>query len=349
MKKFIGLAVVLVMVIAMAVPALATGASIFSVADEWFADVSEAGTLTVADNKENFEFSFEDAGTFSIGLQRDYTGQLQLVDFVPAGGDDDVESPLFWDDFWAARWAVIEITHLYYGQEDPRKGCEGLDALYVALQKVENYLWCIVWRPDLATEDQKSIDYWLEFMINALAAYNAHVEDCNCFEEDIPAVTLWTITFDTAGGTLVDAVVVPAGTSFNAIVSEIDNPTQTGYNFVGWKFISGTLLSSGDYFVGYHNTLVAMWEKEELPVVPRGDVTPLNDAAGLDFTISSNGSNATITLYQHYSDGSVVPTGEVTVGRNGGNSYTTMVGGVLIRVTVSQNGNNPITGIAIVR
>ena len=59
-------------------------AVLFSVANEWYATVPGAGSLTVADNKLNYCFDFCEAGTYFLGLQKGFTGQLKFVSFAPA-------------------------------------------------------------------------------------------------------------------------------------------------------------------------------------------------------------------------------------------------------------------------
>jgi len=86
--------------ISMAVPTLADasnanikiagetgGAILYSAANEWFVTVPCAGTVTVSDNKRSYDFPFEDEGTYSLGLQKIYTGQLKLGGFVPVDND----------------------------------------------------------------------------------------------------------------------------------------------------------------------------------------------------------------------------------------------------------------------
>jgi uncharacterized repeat protein (TIGR02543 family) len=55
-------------------------------------------------------------------------------------------------------------------------------------------------------------------------------------EEDITA-SVWTrpmtVTFNTNGGTAMDAMVVPYGTPASAL-AQIPNPTKEGYTFAGW-------------------------------------------------------------------------------------------------------------------
>jgi hypothetical protein len=72
---------------------------------------------------------------------------------------------------------------------------------------------------------------------------------------------MWTITFDTAGGSYVPAVSVPAGTAFRDIVAGIENPVRDGYTFVTWRFATwNATVCSGNFFANWHNTLIAVWQ-----------------------------------------------------------------------------------------
>ena len=57
---------------------------ISNIKNAWYATVPSAGKLTVSDNKKNYDFYFDEAGTYSIGSQSNYSGQVKLVNFVPA-------------------------------------------------------------------------------------------------------------------------------------------------------------------------------------------------------------------------------------------------------------------------
>ena len=82
MKKFITTLSVFAIMVAMVVGAQAQ--SISSKANEWFATVPGAGTVVVKDNKKEFKYTFDAAGTYLIGKQSGYTGQLKWVGFEPA-------------------------------------------------------------------------------------------------------------------------------------------------------------------------------------------------------------------------------------------------------------------------
>jgi len=90
MKKVLSFALLLTMVLALTVPAMAAnvkvvgekdGAILFSQANEWSVSVPAAGTVVVRDNKATFVFVFDAEGTYSLGLQKNYTGQLSLISF----------------------------------------------------------------------------------------------------------------------------------------------------------------------------------------------------------------------------------------------------------------------------
>jgi len=59
------------------------GASIISKANEWYAVVPGAGTITVQDNKKEYTFVYDQAGTYFLGKQSGFTGQLKLINWVP--------------------------------------------------------------------------------------------------------------------------------------------------------------------------------------------------------------------------------------------------------------------------
>ena len=80
MKKFVALSIVVIMLIALAVPALAQG-NLFSKGNEWFYTANEAGTVTVRDNKRDFTYEVQVGNNF-LGRQSGYTGQLRFVSFV---------------------------------------------------------------------------------------------------------------------------------------------------------------------------------------------------------------------------------------------------------------------------
>ena len=80
------------------------------------------------------------------------------------------------------------------------------------------------------------------------------------WEEAPPPAVMFTITFDSRGGSYVPAVSVPAGTPFSAVVADIEPPTRDGYTFVAWQFSNWAAnVCSGNFIVNWHNTLVAVW------------------------------------------------------------------------------------------
>jgi len=92
-RKLLAIPLALILILAFAVPVMAANVKIvgkidnvvlYSEANEWTVSIPSAGTVTVKDNKKDFKFSFDAEGTYSLGLQKIYTGQLKLVGFVPA-------------------------------------------------------------------------------------------------------------------------------------------------------------------------------------------------------------------------------------------------------------------------
>ena len=59
------------------------GVSIISKANEWYVVVPRAGTITVQDNKKEYTFFYGQAGTYSIGKQSGFTGQVKLFNWAP--------------------------------------------------------------------------------------------------------------------------------------------------------------------------------------------------------------------------------------------------------------------------
>jgi len=82
MKKFVSIALSLVMVLALAVSAMASGV-LRSDSDSWFFDADEAGILVAKDNFKEYSFDVIEGENF-LGLQRDYTGQLTFISFEAA-------------------------------------------------------------------------------------------------------------------------------------------------------------------------------------------------------------------------------------------------------------------------
>ena len=80
MKKIFAIVLAVTLVFAIAAISMAKG-PLYSDADAWFYNAEEAGTLTVADNFNEYVFEVV-AGVNELGLQRDYTGQLRFVGFA---------------------------------------------------------------------------------------------------------------------------------------------------------------------------------------------------------------------------------------------------------------------------
>jgi len=92
MKKFLSLALVFSMLLALAMPAMAAGGvSLVSDADSRYIEVSNgySGIVTYRDNKKTYSMEVTGNGRYFIGLQRDFTGQLKLV-----GSYGDPSEPL---------------------------------------------------------------------------------------------------------------------------------------------------------------------------------------------------------------------------------------------------------------
>jgi len=91
MKKFLSLALVFSMLLALAMPAMAAGGvSLVSDADSRYIEVSNgySGIVTYRDNKKTYSMEVTGNGRYFIGLQRDFTGQLKLVGSY---GDEEPE------------------------------------------------------------------------------------------------------------------------------------------------------------------------------------------------------------------------------------------------------------------
>lgn len=84
MKKFLGFALILTMVFAMAIPAAAGNSvvSLYSVANKWYYDSTAQGVLTVKDNHAEYTFAIEKGANF-LGTQSGFFGQLRFVSFNP--------------------------------------------------------------------------------------------------------------------------------------------------------------------------------------------------------------------------------------------------------------------------
>ncbi len=87
--------------------------------------------------------------------------------------------------------------------------------------------------------------------INIYLDYQKNIDDFNT------EVNYYTITFDTAGGSSIDSIVVKE----NDMITKPDNPTKEGYTFLGW-YIADEEFNFED-LVKSDLTLVAKWEENK--------------------------------------------------------------------------------------
>ena len=87
--------------------------------------------------------------------------------------------------------------------------------------------------------------------INIYLDYQKNIDDFNT------EVNYYTITFDTAGGSSIDSIVVKE----NDVITKPDDPTKEGYTFLGW-YIDDEEFNFED-LVKSDLTLVAKWEENE--------------------------------------------------------------------------------------
>ena len=87
--------------------------------------------------------------------------------------------------------------------------------------------------------------------INIYLDYQKNIDDFNA------EVNYYTITFDTAGGSSIDSIVVKE----NDMITKPDNPTKEGYTFLGW-YIDDEEFNFED-LVKSDLTLVAKWEENK--------------------------------------------------------------------------------------
>ena len=135
MRKALSLITTLAMVVSLTTSIFASTTTtandvkLYSTKNEWFVDIAAAGTVTVKDNKTEFNFSFDEAGTYSIGLQKGYTGQLKFINFeeVPVV-IEPVEQDYFVaymdDDNVYMYWTAVKWNDIIPVPENPVKdGC----------------------------------------------------------------------------------------------------------------------------------------------------------------------------------------------------------------------------------
>ena len=73
---------------------------------------------------------------------------------------------------------------------------------------------------------------------------------------------IYTLWFDTDGGTPIDPICLIQGIPFIQILPE--PPTKEGFTFLGWKIKDGPpILEDSEFVFNYYNTLVAIWEANE--------------------------------------------------------------------------------------
>lgn len=87
--------------------------------------------------------------------------------------------------------------------------------------------------------------------INIYLDYQKNIDDFNT------EVNYYTITFDTAGGSSIDSIVVKE----NDVITKPDDPTKEGYTFLGW-YIDDEEFNFED-LVKSDLTLVAKWEENK--------------------------------------------------------------------------------------
>ena len=81
---------------------------LYSDKNGWYVGVPSAGTVTVMDNKTTYTYAFDKAGTFMIGLQKGYTGQLKYIGFKPEIKGYNV---YLWTDDMKIGDALIDTQH----------------------------------------------------------------------------------------------------------------------------------------------------------------------------------------------------------------------------------------------
>ena len=91
MKKFVSIALALVMVLTLAVSAMASG-NLYRDGNTWYFDAYEDGILWVKDNKYQHGYHVA-AGQNNLGQQSNFTGKLVFVSFEQFVPKPDVPKP----------------------------------------------------------------------------------------------------------------------------------------------------------------------------------------------------------------------------------------------------------------
>lgn len=137
MKKFLSLALVFSMLLALAMPAMAAGGvALRSDADSWYIDVSNGynGTVTYKDNKETYTKEVNGDGEYFAGLQRDFTGQLTLVGSY---GDEESERTIIGTRTVKTTTFIGYAANLTFSAE--QKTHKGPNANFVTAEITEKY------------------------------------------------------------------------------------------------------------------------------------------------------------------------------------------------------------------
>jgi uncharacterized repeat protein (TIGR02543 family) len=150
----------------------------------------------------------------------------------------------------------------------------------------------------------------------------------------------YTITFDSQGGTAVDAVKAAVGTE----VAKPGDPTKAGYTFEGWYSApSGGTLYTWPHTLNADATMYAQWKAEEATPPPAltGTISVTGTAqVGLGLTADSTALNGTGTIFWQWQRGDS-PDGTFT-DIPGANTATYILVaedlGKYVRVTASREG-----------
>ena len=118
--------------------------------------------------------------------------------------------------------------------------------------------------------------------INIYLDYQKNIDNFNT------EVNYYTITFDTAGGSSIDSIVVKE----NDVITKPDDPTKEGYTFLGW-YIDDEEFNFED-LVKSDLTLVAKWEENENSIA--GSSSSGGSTTNTDGKINLN-NNLSATVY----------------------------------------------------